>query len=245
MNRKEAIAVIVFAVCVLALSFSVAIEKKKLQKEVDELKQEYAESDSLKKVAEGMYSAAILEVESSKDLEKILRKENDSLLKEVKKKDQKIWSLTTIISTFKPEKDTIVLIKDSLIPCKYSFNAYYPDKASWFINYSGKIQSDSLFGSWEFSKLKLALATTETSAGIYKVWLSGPSWLEVESMEIKTVPPKPYKEPFFRLWGGIGYYVLPEAKSINLEAQVQLRSFIVGGSLGTGFYGGKVLYRCW
>jgi hypothetical protein len=96
---------------------------------------------------------------------------------------------------------------DQVDSSKINFKLTYPDTRSPFIVWDGSINRHTAQyrGDWKFGKLPISIVVTEEARGLWKHRLVGPDWLLVDSLIVKSIPPKEYsntKESLLNIIGG-------------------------------------------
>lgn len=206
------------------------------------------EQDSIKKDMEGTYAKLVDNISNSKrDLQKKLKAKNDSLSDLIKKKDEKILSLTEYAFTLKNRPVKTVTVyrdpKDSSIV----INDYYPDSINYFIKHITRYNIKSNIGSGEFKfgKLNIDAVLTETKEGLWNARLVGPDWFVVDKIEVNSLPPGDYNSSvkrFYWLIGGGGTKYI-DRFAINATGGININnSWLILGDISTyPSYGAKLL----
>ena len=84
-------------------------------------------------------------------------------------------------------------------------------------------------GNWTFDKLPLQIVVTEEKTGLWKHTITGPEWLVIDSLSVKSLPPEEYsqvKDPKIKiLVGGSYIYPLDQSKaSFGLGGGINLNN---------------------
>ena len=181
-------------------------------------KQRILEQDSLRKIDSLNYERLVNDLYNERELKEDLRRENQQLYENLEKEKKKVVSYTKIVGKLKG-KTSVIYIK----PEERLFHDYYPNSKEWFVHYFGEIYNDSIIGHFEFQPLRLDLVITEKEKGLFQANLNAPSWLEITSLKVNTLPltydyEKARVDNFDWLYGGgLGYSYLTRNPYIGLN----------------------------
>lgn len=205
----NSILTLISIVLVLFLLWRIDYLKKQSEKQSDELKKSIINNDKLLQIREGTYSKLVNYYNTEKELKNQLKDSNKELFNMVKSQDERILSLTNMVITLKGkidegfgsfnEKDT------NLIDVKLR----YPDINNPFITWDGSINKNTAHykGEWVFGKLPLKIILTEEKRGLWKTYVDGPDWFQMDSLTINSLKPEelsPKEKNIQFLFGG-GY----------------------------------------
>jgi hypothetical protein len=185
---------VILIIIILAFVWNIHTNISEYSDSIDSLKQSIINSDSLVKEADGRYAKLVNYYNDESELKEQLKNSNLDLYKIIKRQEERILSLTTIVVTLKNEINKGTGVKDPADTNKIKFSLKYPNDISPFINWNGSIDRTSAFysGEWSFGKLPINISLTEDTRGIWKSRIIGPSWLIVDSVNINSLPPAEY-----------------------------------------------------
>jgi len=183
-SRKSIIALLLF------LAFTVYNCVNSWQKDEinEDLKQQVLAKDSIQKVDDGHYTKLINDLNSEKELNRILTANNEDLASELRKAGKKPIIYIQSESTFKPQSDTVAVDKTK----PNDFIAYYP-KVDPFITFTRTYQNDSTaVNDWKFGTLAIDIVVSETATkGLFSTDIKGADFLIVKSIEVNSLPLTP------------------------------------------------------
>lgn len=187
---------IVLILFVLIFQWMLYSNLKGSSETIDSLKKSIIDSDSLKKEADGQYSKLVNYYSSETELKDQLKESNEDLYKIIKKQEERILSLSSVVYTLRSEITKGQGKVDPADTNKIKFSLKYPNDSSPFINWNGSIDRHSqyYYGEWTFGKLPIQISLTEDSRGIWKSRVIGPSWLIVDSLSINSLSPQEYPD---------------------------------------------------
>lgn len=150
--------------------------------------------DTLKKERDGQYAKLVNYFETDKTLKKELADKNKELSELIKDQNERILMLNSSIITLESKITSGQVTVDSTDSSIINLSIKYPDSNDPFINWDGKIftESNSYLGEWKFGKLPIQVVLTETERGLWNSRLIGPDWLKVDSIEVKSLPPSEF-----------------------------------------------------
>ena len=204
-------------------------------------KREIIEKDSLRKEDSITYARLVNDMYKERELMEQLEMENQYLYDKLKAEERKVTSLTKVVGKLKSKKSVIPLSKTN----GYTyFEDYYPKKENYFVRYKAQIEENSVISEFDFQPLRLDLVVTEKQKGIYEVYLNAPSWLEITSVEVKSLPiqsPSLRPDNFDWMFGGaFGYSYLYRQPIVGLSGGFRYKRFVYylqGNSNQTLYFG--------
>lgn len=245
--------VIAFCFVIGFLIINGELIRNKYDNAQSDLKDEIFKYDKVRKIRDGLYTKLVNTETSKKSIRDSLKnssEENRQLYRRIRSDNEKILDLTSINLSLKEQLDTTQIVTDSIvddstyIPIR-RFGLFYPDKSDWFINYDGRIENSTIFGKWNIGQLNVKLVRTQTPAGLQRIYLSGPSWLLANDIEILSTQPMVTKDKVTRLWLGGGWYHFYDnslrGPSFKIAIDIK-RKFMIQGSAGIHFYEIGALY---
>lgn len=197
--------------------------KDSLSDVVVSYKKTIIENDSLRKVSDGHYQKIVNDLESERSLAKLLKRENLDLYEKIKVQNKRILSLTRLSLQPKVVVDTVFIDRGGLLPV---FQHFYPDEKDWFVRYRGSLLGDNrVAGVFDFQPLLIDLVVSEKQKGIYEVDLNAPTWLEVNSLRVNSLPDAySKKDNFDWLFGGVvGLNYINLRPSLGIQAGFRYR----------------------
>ena len=236
---KNKILNIIFLVLVILLSiFGVNqyITNVKNKEILSSYKEKIIKSDSLIKREEGHYQKVVNDLNSTKDLLNVIKKENKDLYKSIKKDDKNPIFYSNI--GLKPiTKIDSVFIHDTIregIKYKY-FEDFYPSKTDYFVKYSGQLDSTKVIGKWDFNTLNIDLVISEKEKGIFYADLKSPEWIKVNKLNVNSLPLENIKiDNFDWLMGGnVGINFLDKTPVAGFEAGFRFKKNIFKTEINT------------
>ena len=179
---------------ILLLLFKNCQIQKGADKELDNLKKSIIASDKLTKESDGRYSKLVDYYASRGDLMKELKESNRDLYKTIKNQDERLLSITNSIITLDRRVVQGFAQTDPVDTNKLNLSLKYPDEKDPFVYWDGWVNKNTAAykGTFSFGKLPIQVILTEESRGLWKSRIIGPSWLKVDSMSIKSLPPAEY-----------------------------------------------------
>lgn len=161
-----------------------------MQEHINAANIEVINLDKTKKEADGQYAKLVDNFETEKSLNTSLKVTNKDLYTTLKKKDEKILILNDIVISMEAEASSGVAKVDVNDTNSINLSLRYPKADSSFINWDGSISINTkeYFGEWTFGHLPVQIILTETKRGLWNSRFIGPSWMTVDSMEIKSLP---------------------------------------------------------
>lgn len=168
--------------------------QKGSDREIDSLKKSIIASDKLTKEADGRYSKLVDYYATSDDLAKELKESNKDLYLTIKKQDERLLSITNSIITLDRRVVQGFAKPDPLDTNKLNLSLRYPDEKDPFVFWDGWVNKNTAAykGTFSFGKLPIQIILTEETRGLWKSRIVGPSWLKVDSLSIKSLPPEEY-----------------------------------------------------
>jgi hypothetical protein len=165
-------------------------------KQLDDLKKSIISYDKLVKEGEGKYSKLIDYYSTHTQLLSELKQLDKGLYSNLKSQDEKILNLTKVVLSFNSKLDSGIIIQNPTDTNQLDLVLDYPSKDSSFVNWSGTINklNSKYYGAWNFKSLPISIVVTEESRGLWKHRLIGPSWLRVDSLSVKSIPPQEYTQ---------------------------------------------------
>ena len=137
-----------------------------MQEHINAANIEVINLDKTKKEADGQYAKLVDNFETEKSLNTSLKVTNEA------------------------EASSGVAEVDANDTNSINLSLRYPKADSSFINWDGSISINTkeYFGEWTFGHLPVQIILTETKRGLWNSRFIGPSWMTVDSMEIKSLP---------------------------------------------------------
>lgn len=206
---------IITLIAILALIFAGYQwwQLKNITELTQQYKQELLDRDQLIKVQDGQYKKLVEDTYTQRELMKEIKEQNKQLHQSIKDQQKQIVALIALQQSFTKKTDTVYVNKDQ------SFTDYYPDKDQWFIKYQSTVVSDSTrVGDWDFGKMNIDLVITEKQTGLFEVDVSGPSYIEVTSLEVKSIPLEEISPDNFGwlLGGSMQYNLIDSSPQIDV-----------------------------
>ena len=155
--------------------------------------------DSLQKINDGLYTKLVADTLTIKELKKL----NDSLGLALEKKPKVI-----IQTEFLPAPQTggadvsVVPSGEIKISDRYPKTEEVP-----FVEYEAlvSLEDTTAIGTWKFNPIRINLGIEETEEGLFRVNTKVPDWLQVNSIDVQSLPMTlPTEDKFGWLLGG-GY----------------------------------------
>lgn len=196
-----------------------------LQNMVDTYKKQIIEKSELIEITKGRYSKIVDDFNTQKQLTQKLKDSNRNLYDQIKKDKSKIIQLTKTIQSFKPKVDTVIVESK----CG-SFIDYYPSNKDWFIQYRSTVLSDTTrSGEWKFDQLKIDLVVTEQSKGIYNAYLDGPDFLQINQLEVQSLPLQNIKPDNFDwlLGGGVTSNMIDKSFAMRIQGGIRIKNTMI------------------
>lgn len=183
--------VYILSILLIAISAYAVIksfESNDYQKQIAQYKDIIIKKDSLRKLDDGQYQKLIDDTKkSSRVLLDGLKAKNKDLSETIEEQDKKILLYANIISSFKPKTDTVYVDKVTK-----SFEDFYPNTDDWFIKYTSTyLGNDKRLGDWYFQQYPLDVVVSEISKGLFEIDLAGPDFLQVNSLQVNSLPLSP------------------------------------------------------
>ncbi len=165
-----------------------------LYNELQIANREIAKLDTLKKESEGQYAKLVNYFENDKSLKKDLANMNKELSDLIRKQNERILMLNSSIITLEGAINSGLVTPDPTDSSIINLAIQYPNSNDPFINWRGKIftNTSSYIGEWSFGKLPIQVVLTETERGLWNSRLIGPDWLKVDSINVKSLPPSDF-----------------------------------------------------
>ncbi len=183
--------------------------------------------DRTQKESDGRYTKLVDYYSTQKDLMNEVKDRNKELSKIIKDQGERILMLNKSIISLEGSINTGDVSVDERDSSIINLSMQYPNSGESFINWDGKIstKTNTYSGEWKFGKLPIEILLTETERGLWKSRLIGPDWLQVDSINVKSMETesfsqKPEDRKFGFILGG-GYY-----QSINQNNQ---NSLVISG----------------
>jgi hypothetical protein len=197
----------VLSIIIIWLGIKLQITNESNLDAITDLKKSIIESDKLQKEANGQYSKLVDYYSTQSQMLDDLKNSNIQLYNTINKNGEKILSLSSTVLSLKDLISSGSGKIDSIDSSKINFKLTYPDKNSPFITWDGGINRHTAqyLGKWYFGKLPIKVTVTEDSRGLWKHRISGPEWLVVDSLTVKSLPPSEYNnstESLINLIGG-------------------------------------------
>ena len=167
-------------------------ELKKQEDKITELQKDLINRDSLEVIKDGLYKKTVADLYTSKELTKELKGTNEILNAEVKRLKGSIIMLEEINFKLKNKKDTVKVVVGEID--KDRVLAFYPNSLNSLITFSREYQEDSYIDNWAFTTLKIDMVVIQEKTGKFSAMLNAPDWVELKSLNVKTIPlrqPKP------------------------------------------------------
>nr|DAV67695.1 MAG TPA: hypothetical protein [Caudoviricetes sp.] len=232
-------------IVVLQYKFCTSEEQKMTAKELA-YKRQLIEQDSLRKVDSVTYARLVNDMYKERELSKVLETENKQLYDKLKEQEQKVMSLTKVVGKLKSQKSVVPIVNNE---GQRYFEDYYPKKENYFVRYKAQIGENKVNGEFTFHPLHLDLVITEKQKGVYEAYLNAPSWLEISSLEVKSLPltsPSLRPDNFDWLFGGlVGYSYLDKRPLLGVNGGFRYKKtlyFLQGSTNQTLYLGVSKLF---
>lgn len=254
-SLKDKILIGIILGLILVIIFIIFRSQRIQEKMYDQLQlanKEIVRLDTLKKERDGQYAKLVSYFESEKTLKESLRKDNKELSKLVESLNERILMFNQTVLSLEDAISKGEVDTDSTDSTVVKVNLTYPDSENPFINWNGRIFTDNLTysGKWSFGSLPIEILLTETERGLWNSRIIGPSWLKVDSVNVKSLPPSDIADDSnvdnFGLLVGGGYMKsldpnLGSGISIGFGAQyknslLMLNYGSLGNYLGLSYY---------
>jgi hypothetical protein len=207
-----AITVLLITIIVLLLMYWKGLQatESNYDKKIDDLKKSIIASDQLTKEAEGRYAKLIDYYASKSDLSNQLKKIDGSLFNIVKNQNEKLLNITNAIFSFESKLDSGIGRLNPLDTNQIDIALTYPSIDSPFISWNGYVnrKTSKYRGDWKFGRLPISIVVTEDKEGFWKHRIIGPDWVMVDSLSVKSLPPKEYstiEEKKLQFFAGVNY----------------------------------------
>lgn len=167
-------------------------ELRKQEDKITELQKDLISRDSLEIIKDGLYKKTVADLYTSKELTKELKATNSTLSEEVKRLKGSIVLLEEINFKLKDKRDTVKVVVDEVNKDKVL--AFYPNSLNSLITFSREYQENSYIDNWAFTTLKIDMVVVQEKSGKFSAMLNAPDWIELKSLNVKTIPlqqPKP------------------------------------------------------
>ena len=179
---------------------------------IDNLKKSILASDSLTKEAEGRYAKLIDYYANKADLSKELKAIDQELFNIVKNQNERLLNISNSILSFKSQLDSGFGKLNPVDTNQIDIALVYPSKDTPFIKWNGYVdkKTTKYRGDWVFDKLPISIVVTEDVNGLWKHRIIGPDWFKVDSLSVKSLPPKEYvpdEEEKIQFFAGVNYLV--------------------------------------
>jgi hypothetical protein len=248
-QNKHNIFIFLFFVALIAVvlqyKFCTSEEQKMTAKELA-YKRQLIEQDSLRKVDSVTYARLVNDMYKERELSKVLETENKELYNKLKEQEQKVMSLTKVVGKLKSQKSVIPIVNNE---GQRYFEDYYPKKENYFVRYNAQIGENKVDGEFVFQPLHLDLVITEKQKGVYEAYLNAPSWLEISSLEVKSLPltsPSLRPDNFDWVFGGlVGYSYLDKRPLLGVNGGFRYKKtlyFLQGSTNQTLYLGVSKLF---
>jgi len=221
-------------------------------KQIDDLKKSIIASDVLTKEAEGRYAKLIDYYANKSDLSNELKKIDKDLFNIVQNQNERLLNISNAILSFESKLDSGIGKMNPLDTNQIDIALAYPSLDSPFVRWNGYVNKKTAKyrGDWLFDKLPISIVVTEDAQGLWKHRIIGPDWFRVDSLSVKSLPPKEYVpaiEKKLQFFAGVNYAMdLQNIKSMGpIGAGVGvsynhthnlLVSFNTAQQLGFGYY---------
>lgn len=167
-------------------------ELRKQEEKITELQKDLISRDSLEIIKDGLYKKTVADLYTSKELTKELKATNSTLSEEVKRLKGSIVLLEEINFKLKDKRDTVKVVVDEVNKDKVL--AFYPNSLNSLITFSREYHENSYIDNWAFTTLKIDMVVVQEKSGKFSAMLNAPDWIELKSLNVKTIPlqqPKP------------------------------------------------------
>jgi predicted RND superfamily exporter protein len=255
-NLKDKILYVLIFVLILIIIFfhwkNQSIQNDMLDK-LRESNRTIIEMDKTQKEADGRYAKLVNYYSNQNEMMQSIGEKNKELSKLLKSQGEKILMLNESIISLEGSVNSGDISFEGPDSNIINLSMKYPDSDDPFINWNGKIFTDksTYSGEWKFGKLPIEILLTETDRGLWKSRIIGPDWLKVDSINVKSLPPKDFSsEEEFRKFGlifGGGYLKsinqgTPNALTILAGAYYQNHQLLLNGT-SVGHIGLTYQYR--
>lgn len=192
-----------------------------------QLNKEVLRNDSLVKISDGQYRKYVADTLTLSQLKKEIKNLG------VKVDNPK--TITKIVYMPKEVEKQIdgVVVKDSMI----FIEDYYPQKENHFLKYTSKINIKTVKGDskFQFQPKKLNLVVSQTNDGLWQTNIIGDEWLEIASLDVKSLPQETTKIKNWFKFAGLKYNSSLDKTNQNLEVLGGFRYKKIGviGSVNT------------
>lgn len=199
------------------------------------------EQDSLRKEDSITYTRLVNDMYKEREFAEMLESENQYLYQKLKDTEKKVVSLTKIVGKLKNKKSKVEFVKKDGITY---FEDYYPKKENYFVRYKAQVEENFVIGEFVFQPLRLDLVIAEREKGVFEAYLNAPSWLEVGSLEVKSLPmqsPSLKIDNFDWVFGGsLGYSYLNRTPLVGLSGGFRYKRlmYYLQGTSNQSFYFG-------
>jgi uncharacterized membrane-anchored protein YhcB (DUF1043 family) len=180
---------------------------------VSKLQKEILSKDSTIKLTDGKYSKLVDNFKTVSELKNQVQTENKVLYDSIKKRNEKLLSMTSSFEQFKNKKGTFT----KLIPTTtdsdttFTFSSFYPKQENYMAKFTGNIntKTKTVGEIWEFQKMKLGLILTQKDDGLWDYYVDAPDYAIISNVKVNSLPAKDYlpnedKIKIFGLWAGLG-----------------------------------------
>jgi len=222
---------ILAAIITIIVVFKIVIPMGNMKTEIADLKVQKTKyilaQDELRKVNDTLYTKLVDNTKTEKELRdslNIARKQKPVVVQNIVIHPNDTISPSTEISL----KDSNLIVQD-----------YYPSKEQWFINYTAVINTKTLkpIGEFKFTPLSLQLYVVEDSTGLYRAYMTAPSWVTIDKLDVKTLPTffTPSKVDNFGWLLGVGVTknLTTNIKSIEVMGGFRYKKLNILGSANT------------
>lgn len=222
-DRLVQIALILIIVGLGWFAFHQMMKADSYKQRSDEYKQKMIEEKTLREVGKGEYKILVDDLNSQKDLNEALEDQNDSLYhRVVELENKKPVVITDIEYVYLPQIDTIEVDQFG------SFVDFYPSKGKWYINYTSDVISDTQRkGSFAFQPIKLDLVVSEVEENLFEADFKGPDFIEINKLEVKTLPLENLNQDNFDwlIGGGLGRSWVTKSIEFKAEGGVRIKDY--------------------
>lgn len=171
--------------------------QEKLYEQLTAANKEVVRLDTLQKEKEGQYAKLVDYYKTEKDLREEISSKNKELAKIIKQKDERILMLNNTVISLESQISSGEVTVNESDSTVIDLSIRYPESENPFINWNGSIfmSTQKYSGEWTFGRLPIQVILTETDRGLWNSRLVGPDWLNVDSIEVKSLPPDEIVEP--------------------------------------------------
>ena len=237
---KVYVIVLIVGIGIAIFFINYGISYNNLKNQNTLLQKEIIAKDSLIKLGAGKASKLDNTFATPGQLSDLQKAQDKALFDTINKRNERILSLSNLVLSLQNKKEVtpVVLNPDS-------FTSYYPKKDSAFIQYDGNLNTKTkvLSDSWKFNPLKVNVTLTERKDGLWDTYLDAPSFINVNSIKVNSLPaekyiPKAEQPKLFVLYGGLGVRGNPDPlitnKALLLKGALSIKDkVLIEGDYGT------------